>query len=71
MNAADRAARDAASPMMTPGEVASAFRVDTRTVTRWANDGKISFILTPGGHRRYPRAEVEKLIGDTKRGGES
>ena len=67
----NRADRNAASPMMTPGEVASAFRVDTRTLARWCRDGKIPYITTPGGHRRYPRAEVEKLIGDTKRGGES
>lgn len=48
--------------LMTPGEVASVFRVDPKTVTRWANTGRISSFKTPGGHRRYPRADVERLL---------
>lgn len=43
--------------LLTPGEVASRFRVDPKTVTRWAKAGLLPFIQTPGGHRRY-RAEV-------------
>lgn len=45
--------------LLTPAEVAQEFRVDPKTVTRWAKAGKLPFILTLGGHRRYPRAEVE------------
>lgn len=48
--------------LMTPGEVAELFRVDPKTVGRWALDGKISSIRTPGGHRRYPKTEVEALM---------
>lgn len=44
--------------LMTPHEVADAFRVDPKTVTRWARQGKIRFIRTPGGHRRYVAADV-------------
>ena len=52
-----------AAELMTPAEVAEAFRVDAKTVTRWANDNKIGSIKTPGGHRRYRRAEVAALLG--------
>ena len=34
------------------------FRVDPKTVTRWAKDGKLTSVRTLGGHRRYPEAEV-------------
>lgn len=47
---------------MTPAEVAKAFRVDPKTVTRWAKDGKLSSIRTPGGHCRYRKAEVETFL---------
>lgn len=47
---------------MTPAEVASAFHVDSRTVARWAKAGKLPSVLTPGGHRRYPAAQVWKLL---------
>lgn len=48
--------------LLTPAEVASLFHVDPKTVTRWANAGKISSIRTLGGHRRYRRAEVDNLL---------
>jgi excisionase family DNA binding protein len=49
--------------LLTPAEVASLFRVDPKTVTRWAKAGKLSYIRTLGGHRRYPEAEVRALLG--------
>ena len=48
--------------LLTPGEVAMRFRVDPKTVTRWANAGKLSVVRTLGGHRRYLRSEVEVLL---------
>ena len=50
--------------LMTPSEVARLFRVDAKTVTRWAQDGKLPCIRTLGGHRRYPRDEVLRLLGE-------
>lgn len=50
------------SPLMTPAEVAALFRVDPKTVARWANSGKIASIRTLGGHRRFRRADVEKAL---------
>jgi len=48
--------------LLTPGEVADMFRVNPKTVTRWANAGKLSPVRTLGGHRRYRRSEVERLL---------
>lgn len=48
--------------LMTPGEVASIFRVDPKTVTRWAAAGRIGSIRTPGGHRRFREGEVRELL---------
>lgn len=48
--------------LLTPAEVASVFRVDPKTVTRWAKAGKLSSIRTLGGHRRYRESEVAKLL---------
>jgi len=44
--------------LLTPAEVAALFRVDPKTVTRWAQQGKLQSIRTLGGHRRYPEAEI-------------
>ena len=49
-------------PLLTPAEVASLFRVDPKTVTRWARSGKLSAIRTLGGHRRYRESEVRHLL---------
>lgn len=48
--------------LMTPAEVAKAFRVDPKTVARWAKAGKLSAIRTLGGHRRFPTPEVRGLL---------
>ena len=48
--------------LLTPSEVATLFRVDPKTVTRWAKAGKISAIRTLGGHRRFHEDEVRSLL---------
>jgi excisionase family DNA binding protein len=48
--------------LLTPGEVAVMFRVDPKTVTRWAQAGKLSAVRTLGGHRRFHEAEVRELL---------
>jgi excisionase family DNA binding protein len=48
--------------LLTPAEVAAMFRVDPKTVTRWAKAGKLTSIRTLGGHRRYRATEVEALL---------
>lgn len=49
-------------PLLTPAEVARMFRVDPKTVTRWANAGRLPSIRTLGGHRRFREAEVRALL---------
>ena len=51
--------------LLTPAEVAKLFRVDPKTVTRWAKAGKITAIRTLGGHRRYRQSEIQALIKTT------
>ena len=53
----------ASTSLLTPGEVAVMFRVDPKTVTRWAQAGKLSAVRTLGGHRRFLEAEVMELLG--------
>lgn len=38
------------------------FRVDPKTVARWARAGKIHSIRTPGGHRRYRESEIREFL---------
>ena len=52
--------------LLTPAEVASLFRVDPKTVTRWAKAGKLTSIRTLGGHRRYRESEVRELLKTTQ-----
>jgi excisionase family DNA binding protein len=47
---------------LTPGEVAQLFRVNPKTVARWAKEGKLPFIQTLGGHRRYPSRAIRTLL---------
>ena len=51
--------------LWTPGEVAEAFRVDVKTVGRWAKNGRIpadAVKNTPGGHRRFRDDEMRRLL---------
>ena len=54
--------------LLTPSEVASLFRVDPKTVTRWAKAGKLTSIRTLGGHRRYRESEVRNLLKNLPNG---
>lgn len=53
---------DAQDRLLTPAEVASLFRVDPKTVTRWAALGRLTSFRTPGGHRRYKESEIRALL---------
>lgn len=52
--------------LMTPAEVAALFRVDPKTVSRWADAGKLSPVRTLGGHRRYKADEVRRLLQEAR-----
>jgi excisionase family DNA binding protein len=51
---------------LKPGEVASIFSVSAKTVSRWAKDGRLPFITTLGGHRRFPESAVRQLAADVE-----
>lgn len=42
-------------------DVARTLHVSPKTVSRWAKEGRLPFIRTLGGHRRYPKVEIERL----------
>jgi excisionase family DNA binding protein len=42
-------------------EVADILHGSPKTVSRWAKEGKLPFLKTLGGHRRYPEAEIREL----------
>lgn len=54
--------REEHEALLTPSEVAAMFRVNPKTVTRWARAGKISAIRTLGGHRRFRASEIRKYL---------
>jgi excisionase family DNA binding protein len=53
---------------LRPAEVASLLCVSPKTVARWCREGKLSAEVTFGGHRRFNRAEIERIVGEMNRG---
>jgi excisionase family DNA binding protein len=51
----------AAERYLTPGEAARLLHVSSKTVNRWANEGRIACIVTLGGHRRFRPADVQAV----------
>ncbi len=50
---------------MKTSEVAEFFRVDPGTVKRWSRTGKFDGIRTfetPGGHKRFNRSDIIKVV---------
>ena len=46
---------------LSTSEAARILRVSSKTVSRWAKDGKIPHVTTLGGHRRFPETAVNEL----------
>ncbi len=47
---------------LRPAEAAEVLGgVTPKTVTRWAKEGKLPYLQTLGGHRRYPAAAIREL----------
>jgi putative resolvase len=47
---------------ITPFEAQQRYGYHPKTLSRWADDGKILFIRSPGGHRRYLIESLEKIV---------
>jgi excisionase family DNA binding protein len=63
--------RSSRDELLTPAEVAAMFRVNPKTVTRWARAGKISAIRTLGGHRRFRAEEIRQFLDQVEEGSET
>jgi excisionase family DNA binding protein len=50
-------------PWLALGEASRLLGVAPGTLRRWADSGQVPTFVTPGGHRRFPRAVVEALVG--------
>ena len=48
--------------LLRPREVAEIFGVRPTTIARWAREGKLTPLRTPGGHRRYTRSGIQALL---------
>lgn len=51
---------------LTPNEVAKVLMVSPVTIRTWAQKGLIDAKLTPGGHRRFLKADVERFINESE-----
>ena len=47
-------------------EVADLLHVSPKTVSRWAKEGRLPFMKTLGGHRRYPAAKIRELVQEQR-----
>lgn len=45
------------------GEASKLLGVAPGTLRRWSDSGRVTAFTTPGGHRRYRRAAIERLVG--------
>lgn len=55
-----------AHELLTPSEVAEMFRVNPKTVSRWARAGKLTALRTIGGHRRFRAEDVHRALADDR-----
>jgi excisionase family DNA binding protein len=46
----------------TDSPVAELLHVSPKTVSRWAQEGRLPYLRTLGGHRRYPDVEIRALV---------
>jgi excisionase family DNA binding protein len=58
--------RPAQPSYLRTAEVADILHVSPKTVSRWAQEGKLPFLKTLGGHRRYPEAKIRELANDLR-----
>jgi len=53
--------RDEDQHWLSLRDAAQRLSVHTTTLRRWADEGRIPVMLTPGGHRRFAAADVEHI----------
>jgi excisionase family DNA binding protein len=61
-----KSARIETPSYLRTAEVADILHVSPKTVSRWAKEGKLPFLKTLGGHRRYPEAKIRELANELR-----
>lgn len=67
----DSAQGSPASGWLALGQAASMLGVDPDTLRRWADSGRVRSYTTPGGHRRFARPELERVLAMRRSGRQS
>lgn len=57
------------SRLLTAGQVSQETGVSSRTISEWADAGKIKATRTLGGHRRFDEREVLRIKRKMEKGG--
>ena len=57
-----------AEPFLHTSHVADLLHVSPKTIIRWATDGRLPFLRTLGGHRRYPEQAIRQLAASLAQG---
>jgi predicted site-specific integrase-resolvase len=52
--------------LFNPQEASKILGVTVQTLQRWDNVGIIKTVRTPAGRRMFPKAEIERLLGDSQ-----
>ena len=56
------------SDRLALGDASRLLGVDPDTLRRWADEGRVPAFTTPGGHRRFDRASLERLVAERRAG---
>ena len=59
------ALNDTNKAYLTPNEVAELLMVSPITVRSWAQKGLLVAKVTPGGHRRFLKSDVERFVRES------
>lgn len=51
-----------ATVLLTAGQAGTLMGVSGKTVVQWAKEGRIPYTTTLGGHHRFNRADIDRLI---------
>jgi excisionase family DNA binding protein len=53
--------------LLTRAQVAALLSVSPSTVTRWADEGRLTCVRTLGGHRRYQKRDIIQIMSEVQR----
>ncbi len=53
--------------LLTRAQVAALLSVSPSTVTRWADEGRLTCVRTLGGHRRYQKRDIIRIMSEVQR----